>query len=210
MTLDQLKNAKYDQEKIKIGDYRVTVERDENSQSSRENDNIATMYCRHNKYTLGDQIIPEDFEVYDDKTGETQLIDIDDQKSFEQWMDELEGEKILAIKPLSLYDHSGLVMSIGNPTDKWDSMQVGWIVVTEKQAKMIGITDLSQDNLEKIMRQEVEIYNQDLSGDIYGYIVEKGKKCDSCEHVEYEEIDSCWGLYDDDSLLEAINQNLED
>lgn len=204
MTLAQLEKAKYEEEQVKIGDYRISVIRDEDSGNSREWDNLATMYCKHSRYTLGDEKIPDTY--YDSELGED--VDIDSEESFLEWLRQ-EGEKVLLVKPLTLYDHSGLVMHIGTPQDRWDSGIVGWIVVTEKQADMIGVTDRSEDNLLKGMQAEVETYNQDLSGDIWGYRVEKGKECESCGHAEYEEIDSVWGFYDDESLLEAINNNLE-
>lgn len=204
MTIDQIDQARED-EGLRIGDFKVRVIRDEDSQGSREWDNITTMYCRHSRYNLGDIQIPQD---YTNVLGE--IIDIDSQESFIGWLKEVENEKVLAIRPLTLYDHSGLVMHIGTPTDRWDSMLVGWIVVTESQANAIGLTDRSEKALLEYMEDELKTYNQDLSGDVWGYTVEKATKCASCGHEEFEEIDSCWSFYDDESLLEAINNNLED
>lgn len=208
ITLDQIEQARQD-EGLQVGDYLIRVLQDDNSGNSREWDNVTTMYCRHNKYKLGDFQIPENYQ-----SGEDDDTDIDSEETFKYWLENITDmnkytDKILAIRPLTLYDHSGLVMHIGTPTDRWDSMQVGWIVVTKKQADMIGITDRSEANLLKIMQSEVKIYNQDLSGDVWGYTIDKGTRCDSCKHLEYEEIDSCWGFYDDEGLLENINNTLE-
>lgn len=202
-TLAQIEEAR--ENPILSEGYKLTVERDEDSHSSREDDNVTTMYCKHSRYNLGDHQIEEFYQSGDDEDTE-----INDEKSFKFWLEDICGEKILAIRPLTLYDHSGLVMHIGVPQERWDSGMVGWIVVTEKQANMIGITDRDEASLVKIMEQELKIYNQDLSGDVWGYMLEKGKKCDSCGHVEWEEVDSCWGFYDDESLLESINNNLEE
>lgn len=66
-----------------------------------------------------------------------------------------------------------------------------------------NIIEISLDNIQEVMANkaeellinEVKIYDAYLRGEVYGFILEEKKTCDCCGHVEYEEIDSCWGFY---------------
>lgn len=46
---------------------------------------------------------------------------------------------------------------------------------------------------EKYLKSEVETYDQYLTGDVYGYVI---------EDKEGEELDSCWGFYGEEYCLE--------
>lgn len=52
----------------------------------------------------------------------------------------------------------------------------------------------------QILEGEVEIYDQYLRGDVYGYVIEEKIKCEHCGAVDFEHIDSCWGFYGDNFL----------
>jgi len=199
MTIEQVENGKL--ETTIIGDYSIEILQHDDS-NSREWDNIATLYCRNRNYKLGDYQIPKS---YNNNEGDT--LNIDDQADFENWL-KSEGVEILAIRPLSLYDHGGISISMGGGRDQWDSSSIGWVVVTKAQADLMGIDDRSEENLVKIMGVEVKIYDQDLTGDVWGYTVEKITHCEHCQSDTSEEVDRCYGYYDDDSLLQAINENL--
>ena len=77
--------------------------------------------------------------------------------------------------PLWLYDHSGLSVSCGARSgqfaDRWDSSQLGWIFVLKK--------DLPQNTGNwraasfDIMHEEVEAYNNYLTGDVYSFYLYK-------------------------------------
>ena len=75
---------------------------DEYPINPREDDNLGTMVCWHNRYTLGDEqpdCSPDEYELPED-----------------------------CIKlPLYLYDHSGVTMSTKPFSCPWDSGQVGFI-----------------------------------------------------------------------------------
>lgn len=95
---------------------------------------------------------------------------------------------------LYIYDHSGISLSLSNSTypfnDRWDSGQLGYVLVEREQVlKKFGKKILSkalQKRVSEIIKCEVETYNQYLCGDIYGYVV---------KNSDGEEIDSCWGYY---------------
>ena len=111
------------------------------------------------------------------------------------------------ILPLYLYDHSGITMSTGSFSCPWDSGQVGFIYCPLKKAlnewgtkgqEHLGWDGpanftLAPDGSKRTLREattlyltgEVEEYDQYLTGQVYGYVVE----------AEDGEEDSCWGFF---------------
>ena len=63
-------------------------------------------------------------------------------------------------------------------------------------------------NAEKAMDQEIEMLVQWCEGDIYGYTIEKAHGCDHCGHIEWENVDSCWGFYGNDIEKNGMLDNL--
>ncbi len=106
----------------------------------------------------------------------------------------------IAIIPLYLYDHSGITMSTGPFSCPWDSGQVGWIYVDKKKAlEEYRLKDKRnwEAEAEKHLEGEVKVYDQFISGSVYGFILEKETQVEGEDEVEYVEIDSCWGFYGD-------------
>lgn len=100
-----------------------------------------------------------------------------------------ELEKDYHIFPLYMYQHPGTVLSLTPFSCPWDSGQVGFLLINKK--------DLPEGLENKRAECIIEQWNQYLSGDIWGYIVEDG---------DGEEIDSCWGFYGfEHCRSEAIN-----
>lgn len=98
------------------------------------------------------------------------------------------------ILPLYLYDHSGLSMNTGGFHCPWDSGQVGYIFVSHEKAKKEWAADA--DPL-KGLRQEVETYNDYLTGQVFGYVI---KDADGSDLGILG--DSCWGYYGNDYCIE--------
>lgn len=116
--------------------------------------------------------------------------------------------------PVRGYVHSGVALSLpdesgrsGYPFDDlFDSGWAGFVAVhpraftsdTDESTKAWrehyhpGKTD---DQIARVMAaSEIATWNQYLSGDIWGYIVERVTTCDQGdEHAE--QVDSCWGYY---------------
>ncbi len=144
---------------------RVTKTIDECPINPREWDNLATMICHHNRYALGDVEESRQFE------GFTSL------KELKQVLVEHYGE-MAYIEPLSLYDHTMQTLSIGEPTDAWDSGYVGFIFVTKDRArKEYGVKRITKSILERIKsvaQAEVEAYNKIcLWGEVYNLELQK-------------------------------------
>jgi hypothetical protein len=101
------------------------------------------------------------------------------------------------IVPVYMYDHSGISLSTRRPSCSWDSGQLGFIYCSVAKAKeYLGKTD---DNeaitlANKILKDEVSIYNQYLNGEVYGYIADT---------------DSCFGYYDYEECITAAKNSVD-
>lgn len=114
-------------------------------------------------------------------------------------------EKHYLILPLYLYDHSGITMSTGRFSDPWDSGQVGWIYCTKKKAvEEFGkkvLTKAVREKALKYLESEVETYDQYLTGDVYGYVI---------ENSDGDDVDSCWGFFGLDYRKKEAIDNVPD
>lgn len=171
----------------------LKVVQDSFGDSPREWDNLGTMICFHNRYDLGDEnhYRSDDYNSWDEM--EKAIL-----------KEEGRGSVIL---PLYLYDHSGISISVGSFGCKWDSGQIGFIVVSKKDIlKEFGgkiVTKKLREKIEKLLIGEVKVYDQYLSGEIYGFqIVDE----------EGEQLDSCYGFYGTDfstnGMLDYIDSEL--
>lgn len=149
-----------------------------------ESDHLATMYCWHRRYRLGDT---HDFRNPQDLTahlgGDIDSISRDHVRL-----------------PLYLYDHSGITMSTEPFSCPWDSGQVGWIVISMEAARgnwSGSDIEIRRQALE-CLRAEVAEYDAYLRGDVYGFRVTSGG----------EEVDSCWGFYSIESAQESAMEAL--
>ena len=151
----------------------INIFTDDSPESPREWDNLGTMACWHNRYDLGDG---------KDKHGYSK----DDVESWDEWPDKLKKDGAAIVLPLSLYDHGGITMRVGAPTDRWDSGYVGFIFVTKaKLLKEYGGKKVTKAILAKaqaVLEGEVENYDQYLTGSVYGYTIidPNGDDGDSC------------------------------
>ena len=175
-------------ETIEYRGHIINICQDEDYESPRVWGNLGTMVCWHSGYDLGDE---HDFTTPDD---------------FRDWAD----TEDLIILPLWLYDHSGLRIKVGNfegllPQGHayFDTMQVGWIYVSTEQARKEYnwkvITNKRKETIIKYLKGEVEVYDQYLSGQVYGYDIE-GPFCN----------DSCWVFYGDwDDLTQDAEGSID-
>lgn len=146
--------------------------------------------------------------------------------------------------PIWLYDHSGITMSCGTRTgqyaDRWDSGQVGWIIMLKKtimdevgteyvlddEGEMIRVEHkhpdapstwsyltrpLTDETWRKraidIMKADVEVYDQYLTGDVYGFNLYSAEPVEEGEEPEWDEEDSCWGFFGSDVMENGIEDH---
>jgi hypothetical protein len=160
----------------------IKIIQDQEPMSPREWDNLGTMVCWHRRSNLGD------------KQSRDAPTTIEDASEIEK-----HGGVVL---PLYLYEHSGMTMDTIGFSCPWDSGQVG-IIYAEKATilKEYNVTDVTPEIRErvlKVLRSEVETYDQWLQGDVYGFVI---------EDAEGEHLDSCWGFFGVEDCLEAAKES---
>jgi len=163
--------------------YEFEIVEDTSPESPREWDNFTTMICFHKRYNIGDK---HDYKF-------------DNYDSWQEMKEQIESDyKVRLIKPLYMFDHSGITISTSPFGCQWDSGQIGWVIIDEKQIDYISgdASGHTNDNLEAIMDSEVKTYDQYLTGECYGFKIYEVETCDK-GHEHKTEIDSCWGYYDE-------------
>jgi len=177
-------------ETVEYKGYHINIEHDFDPQNPRtEWDNIMNMLCFHSRYNLGDttDLKSDMFDGWDEV--EKHLI---------------EEEGAVLIRPLYLYDHSGITISMSEFSCSWDSGCIGFIYLTkEKMQSVLGWKRLTEKRKAKAieyMKGEVETYDDYLTGEVYGFNIE-------------ETDDSCWGFYgydhDKSGLLEHAQNSID-
>lgn len=109
-----------------------------------------------------------------------------------------------AIFPVDSYIHGGIVLAlVGSdeanslPDRRWDVSRVGAILV-RKDGGWGG-------SLYEVAEAHLKAWNQYLSGDVYGFVIDKASKCDCCGHVDHEDVESCWGFYGSEDCKSEAN-----
>ncbi len=190
-------------ETTKFGDYTIKIAHDDDAESPREWEPTGTMVCWHRNYNLGDK-----HNFHDTDAMMHELSGLYDEEHTDYLEPEqlarcykVAGEKNI-ILPLYLYDHSGISMSVGSFACSWDSGQVGWIYIPyetlRKEHDWKNITEARRKEATKWLEGEVETYDQYLTGNVYGFTIEKGE--------DDEHVDSCWGFfgYDGKYMIDEI------
>jgi len=185
--------------------FNLKIEQESYPESPRAWDNLTTMICFHKRYNLGDE----------------HNYTHDNFNSWEELKERLEEDyNIIIIKPLYIYDHSGITISTSPFECNWDSGQIGWVFISKEQADYLGTPIDDIDRLDSWLESEINIYDQYLSGDVYGFtlfeeIEVKKIYPDGREVIEIEDevLDSCWGYYgtnhEENGLLDAVLESAD-
>jgi hypothetical protein len=139
----------------------------------KEHENVAHLACWHRRANLGDETIAPCSAAH----LRARL--------------KADGEHVIAMLPLFLYEHGGMTMSTGGFSCVFDSGQVGWGYVTREAADAAGFKRFGRMRAERLIRAEVDTYDHYLTGEVYGYVVRGAADDDG----EGDELDSCWGYY---------------
>lgn len=182
--------------------YKLKIIQDHDCKDPREWDNLGTLVCWHKRHSLGDE------HGYDRDTFWPTIADehapdaidlarktlgIDDEDDLPDSVHENIAREALVILPVYLYDHSGITISHRPFSCFWDSGQVGWIFCPKGKE---GLTD---DHIRLNLISEIADYNQYLTGDVWGFIL---------EDEDGEEIESCWGFYGNDPATNGIADHI--
>ena len=173
-------------ESIEPAAHRIRIFLDVDAENPREFSSLGKMVCFHSRHILGDE----------------NEWDSGDYNGWDEMEAAIRAEGAVVILPLYLYDHSGITMSTGAFSCGWDSGQVGFIYALRSDIlKCYSRKRLSRQLLaraEKVLEGEVEIYDQWLTGEVYGYQIE-GPKCE----------ESCWGFYDREYMVQEARGQIE-
>ena len=171
---------------------RLKVVHDSSADSPRSWDNLGKMICFHNRYDLGDK---HNYNA-DDYSGWEEMKKVI-----------IKEENPAIILPLYLYDHSGLTISTSPFSCRWDSGQIGFVLVSKKQALEeyggVRVSSKTKAKIESVLQGEVETYTQYVEGEVYGFQI-----VDEDDDI----IDSCYGFYGTDfatnGMLDYIDHEL--
>lgn len=139
------------------------------------------MVCLHKRYAIGDKhdIRADDFTCWG---------------GVKEYLCEEKGAVVML--PLYLLDHGGITMATDSSVFRacdpagWDWGQVGFIYATREAVLAYfarkRLTKSLLDRAKAVLANEVEVYDQYLQGDVWGYILE-----DDQGNGVY----SLWGLF---------------
>ena len=174
-------------------------------------DNLGTIAYSHKNYILGEEKIsdPIDWLIEKLELSEDYVYKLAERLKIEYYSYDMKKilekrffSKYIAL-PLHLYDHSEITMKTTPFTCKWDSGQIGYIYVTKEKAKKeYNYKRLSKERKDKVLSYlegEIECFDQFLTGDTYGFIIEDEKG---------EEIDSCYGFFGSDPNVNGIKDHI--
>lgn len=204
------------------GDWRVVLVYDDTGdvESPRSEDGNATvMWCRHSRYNLGDR----DGDIVDEVSSFVdEMLEWHSGNAVTEAVVKHLVRKYGAtiVRPLYLYDHSGLALSAGanlvgdlrdTTAEKrrafvgdyggWDTSYIGFVFDTAESREHVP-------DIEKAVETEVEVYDSYLQNDVYGIRVERrvittvtkrdpltDELVDEDEYDDtWDEVDSCWGF----------------
>jgi hypothetical protein len=161
--------------------YTINIIADHFAESPRTWDNLGTMICFHKRYNLGDQTEHSS-------------------KDFSSWQDlkKTLEKNAAVILPIYMYDHSGQTVSTTPFACPWDSGQIGFIYVDKQKAReammVKRLTKKTIEHVKNLLEQEVKTYDVWISGSVLGYEI--------IDNQNDEQIDSCYGYYSKESLME--------
>lgn len=202
---------------MKTETIRIRIERDcSEHDTPRDWENQGTMVCWHRNYNLGDEQPTVDSDDFLRELAAETVNAYDADLIPDEHVERI-IEKYFVIIPLYLYDHSGITMSCAPFSCPWDSGQVGYIYCSIEKARECFLLDDSagwntvvkyadesitlREATERNLRCEVKVYDQYLTGDVYGLVIED----DDGEHI-----DSCWGFYGDDPFKNGMSDCIDE
>ena len=144
----------------------IEIHHDEDARSPQEDgDNGLFLVGLHRDFFVR----PPDYKAKDTWNGDALKAEID-ARAKTHW-----------IFPLEAYIHGGVALAFGSegnfPDRRWDVSQLGCIFVAKSEWRL-------QKKARAAAAGLIETWNQYLSGDVWGYVVDPDG-----EH------DSCWGFY---------------
>lgn len=170
----------------------LVIGHDQDAESPRKWGNIGYFYTKENNYNSPDGT----GEIYRImlRAGEEAQNTEDHMQIMGELVNSETGENVLAIYPVTRYEHGNVVYSIGSGKG-FDSSNCGFYIITDKShAEMPE----KKSEWERIVSNELEIYSQWCNGEVYQFALynEKGELEDSCN-----------GFYDIEDIREYLPES---
>lgn len=122
--------------------------------------------------------------------------------SFSDWNSNCPGAyNDYYIFPVYAYIHSGVSLSLGRGSDRFDTSMRGYILVDR-------ICPTKED-AEKIAQEIINDWNNYLSGEVYQYKIYEKITCPCCANTQYNLLDSCAGFYSLDECKKEIFNTID-
>jgi len=178
--------------------FQIKIHYDEDSENPRDWDHLGTMVCWHRRHSLGDEHhydSPADFKrrlaMQLDPTVEGRIDYWEDGRGWDQlWRHHRDDGCVEADRKVAKV--------IQDTLDKHCVMLKDGINHHLHAIKHITKKDI--DRARELLISEVKEYDQYLTGDVYGYVV---------EDADGEHIDSCWGFYGLDYCIEEAKSAID-
>lgn len=171
---------------------------EEDGESPREWDNLSKLALNHKRYNFSNEL-----NINFDNFGEWDEVENHLKKEF--------GAVI--VKPVYMYEHSGIAISLTPFSCRWDSGQLGFICILKEDIKTEygKVTKQTLKKAEKVLSGEFETYKNYVEGEVYGFqlfeevevkIIKEYKdgKTEKYTQTELKEIDSCWGFFGEEGI----------
>lgn len=192
-------------ETIDYKGYKITITQDECPESPREWSNLGIIAYKHSRYVLGDELINDPIEWLCEKLN---LSELSVQRIWAKYATEREVFNYLekrffreyAALPVYLYDHSGITINTCGFSCPWDSGKIGYIYATKESCKEIGVENFSKRKIKNILEQEIETFDQYITGDVYCYGIMDGNN---------EFLDSCCGFYGEETAISEAKDYID-
>lgn len=196
---------------------RLTMDIDECAESPREWDNVATIMSNMSKnsdWDISDEgwrMNTEEFAEFLHKKLDKKCPEIKGLKDIDHIVNCENAKNCIVCKPIYMYQHDGQTISLSPFGCRWDSGHCGYIFIF-KDKILKEFPDASDNNwrdkAEEVIQSEINIYDNYIRKEVYGYCLEEGHTIEHKDLVtgaiwtstEYEIVDSCCGFYGDCSL----------
>lgn len=175
---------------------RIEIYHDPFASSPREDTNLGYFITFDQYYNSPDK--SDWLETVIKDTGEVAKDVNDHMRLIKNRIDEhSDGEKVVAIYPVTKYEHSAVSYSLGSKHG-FDYSNNGFYIITDKTQNIIGV---EAKDFEKVIKEELSLYTKYVNGEVWGITV----------YDENGEIqDTCSGFYDIEDMRSGLPEDLKD
>lgn len=189
------------------GRFRIRILNDQSPSSPREDTNLCRIIGWNRDYRLSDEDEPSPRYIGVDQSAEEYVESVFGPD------DDGNRADVLFYAPLRLDDYGsgGVRLSIGGDGFDWKRSDGVVYIAPGDWNDCMGENHpkpTTRDAWIELIKGEIELYQDYINGNVYGYVVEKVVTCDrGFEH--YEDADSCWGFMGNGSFKYALDEARE-